>query len=315
VAAVAALLAVPQIGIAQPKVWRVGYISSGRGVDSMLEELQQGMRELGYSEGRNLVIERRFADGRYDRLSALADDLVARRMDVIVVSGTPAVQAVRRATSAIPIVMTTVGDPVASGFVASLARPGGNITGLSLANSDLSAKWFELARNIAPQPRIGVLADSNQETARRYVKAIQGAARKAGVKVQVAYAPTANEIESAFASLAQGHVATVVVLPSGFFLANARRIAQVALKRRMAMVATSKLYAESGALLSYGQNYGVFSRKAATYVDKILKGAKPGELPIEQPTNIELVINLSTARQLGLSIPKEMLLSANKVID
>src|SRR5262245_5405434 len=182
--AAGALLAVPRIGFAQQssKVWRVGFLNPGSLGTSSLEYFRDGMRELGYSEGRNLVIELRFAEGRYELLPAQAADLVARKMDVIIVGGTPALDAARKATSTIPIVMTTVGDPVASGFVTSLARPGGNITGLSLANFDLSLKWFELARSIAPQSSIGVLADSNQETGRRYVNGIRSAAQKAGVK-------------------------------------------------------------------------------------------------------------------------------------
>ena len=309
-----ALVAVDRIGFAQQstKVWRVGYLVSG-GESASFDEFRRGMRDLGYQEGRNLFIEWRFADGDFNLLPAQAADLVSRKVDVIVVGGTPAVAAVRRATSTIPVVMTTVGDPVEAGFVTSLARPGGNITGLSLANTELSAKWYELARSVSPGSQVGVLAHPKQ--GQSYVKNIQTAARKLGTSAPVAYASTVNEIEEAFASLARGRVTTIIVLPSGLFNVNEERIARLAVRYRMASIATTAGYAERGALLSYGQNYGAFSRKAATYVDKIFKGARPGELPIEQPIIIELIINLVTARQLGLTIPKELLVRADKVIE
>jgi putative ABC transport system substrate-binding protein len=273
------------------------------------------MRELGYEEAKNLVIEWRVADSHYDRLPALAAELVSRKVDVIVGSGTPAVGAAKRATTTIPIVMALVGDPVASGFVPSLARPGGNITGLSLANPQISMKWLELARVVTPGSQIGVLADANQPTAQWYVKNIQGEAQKLGIKVPVIYAPTVNDIDSAFASLARERVATVIVLPSGTFNSKAAQIAESAVKRGIASIGTTRMYAERGALLSYGQNYGAFVRRAATYVDKIFKGAKPSELPVEQPMIFELVINLATARRLNLTIPKELLLRADGVIE
>ena len=312
---VGALVAVDRIAFAQQstKVWRVGYLVSG-GNSASTDEFRRGMRDLGYQEGRNLVIEWRFADGDFNLLPAQVADLVSRKVDVIVVGGTPTVAAVKRATSTIPVVMTTVGDPVASGFVTSLARPGGNITGLSLANTDLSAKWYELARSVSPGSQIGVLANPKQQTGQAYLKNIQTAAQKLGASAPVAYASTADEIEGAFASLARERVATVIVLPNGLFNANEERIARLALRHRMASIATTAGYAEHGALFTYGQNYAAFTRKAATYVDKILKGARPGELPIEQPLIIELVINLVTARQLGLTIPKELLVRADKVI-
>jgi putative ABC transport system substrate-binding protein len=209
--------------------------------------------------------------------------------------------------------MTTVGDPVEAGFVTSLARPGGNITGLSLANTDLSVKWYELAQSVSPRSKIGVLAHPKQ--GQSYVKNIQSFAQKLGASAAVAYASTVSEIEEAFASLARERVTTIIVLPSGLFNVNEERIARLAVRYRMASIATTAGYAERGALLSYGQNYGAFSRKAATYVDKIFKGARPGDLPIEQPIIIELIINLVTARQLGLTIPKELLVRADKVIE
>lgn len=312
-----ALLAIPGRASAQQsaKIWRIGFLNAGGKGASYLVELRKGMRDLGYEAGKNYVIESQVADGKYERLPALAADLVKRKVDVIVVSGTPAVDAARRATSSIPIVMALVGDPVASGFVASLARPGGNVTGLSLANTDISSKWLELARTVAPGSRIGVLADSSQPTAKWHLKNIQNAAQKLGIKLPVVYAPAANEIESALASLARERVTTVIVLPSGMFTFNKAQIAQAAVKLRIASIANTREYVESGALLSYGQDYDAFMRRSAIYVDKIFKGAKPGDLPVEQPTIFELVINRATARQLDLPIPKELLLRANEVVE
>lgn len=314
--ATAALFVVPPLGLAQQssKVWRIGYISSGAGIDQG-DEFRKGMRDLGYVEGKNVLIEFRFARGDFSRLPAQAADLINGKVDVIVVSGTPAAAAVKRATSTIPVVMDTVGDPVASGFVASLARPGGNITGLSLANTDLPAKWFELARSVSPGSKIGVLANPKQQTAQWYEKSILSVAQKLGIEVPVAYAARVNEIEGAFNLLGREHVKTVIVLPTGLFFANAPQIAQLAVKHRMASIATSVSDAERGVLLSYGQNYGAFSRKAAVYVDKILKGAKPSDLPIEQPTILALTINLMTAKQIGLTIPSELLLRADRIIE
>ena len=316
--ATGALLAVSQPGLAQrgTKVWRIGFILPGQNRDGgYLDEFRKGMHEFGYSEGKNLVIEFRFADGQFDRLPAMAADLVNGNVDVIVVAGTPTVHAVKRATSTIPVVMAIVGDPVASGFVASLARPGGNITGLSLANTDLSGKWFEFATKISLNPLVGLLAHREQPTARRYIGSIESMAQKLGVQTTVAYASAANEIEGALGTLARERATVVVVLPSGLLELHADRIAQLALKHRMASVGTTLTYAERGFLLSYGQNYYAFARKAATYVDKIFKGAKPSELPIEQPIILELTINLATARQLGLTIPPELLLRADRVIE
>lgn len=315
---VGVLLALPGIAVAQPrsKIWRVGYLSYGT-PQPLFEALSDGMRELGYEVGKNLVIEWQAAEGRIDRLAVLAADLVNREVDVIVGADTPSVQAARQATSKIPIVMATVGDPVSSGFIASLARPGGNITGLSLANTDIAAKWLELARLVAPRSQVGVLANPDQPTAQWHLKEIRSAAQKLGDKVPVAYASRPEDIESAFVSLVNERVATVIVLPSGLFgsLAAATLIAQTALKYQIAAIATDRSSVERGALLAYGQNWAAFTRRAATYVHKILKGAKPGELPVEQPMIIELTVNRATAKQLGLTIPAELLVRADRVIE
>lgn len=312
-----ALLAIPRHASAQQstRIWRIGIISGGGFNASYLDALRDGMRDRGYEVGENYVIESRFAGGRYERLPAMAADLVKRNVDVIVGVTTPATGAAKRATGSIPIVMALVGDPVASGFVASLARPGGNVTGLSLANTDVSSKWLELARIVAPRSQIGVLADANQPTAKWHVQNIQNAAQRLGTKILVVYAMAANDIESALASLAREHVTTVIVSPSGMFAFNRAQIAQSAVKLRIASIATSREYAESGALLSYGQDYRAFVRRSAIYVDRIFKGAKPGDLPVEQPTIFELVINRASAKQLGLTVPNELLLRADEVVE
>jgi ABC-type uncharacterized transport system substrate-binding protein len=309
------LFGIPWSGFAQSsKVWRVGVLyAGGRAVYN--DEFRKGMRELGYEEAKNLVIEWRFADGHFDRLPTLAAELVSRRVDVIVGLGTPTIRAAKRATSTIPIVMALVGDPVASGFVASLARPGGNITGLSLANTEVSAKWLELARGVTPGSQVGVLAHPDQPTAQWHAKNIQAVAQKLGINVPVIYAPTVNDIDSAFASLARERVTTVIVLPGGMFETNAEKIAESAVKRGIASIGTTRTYVERGLLLGYGQDYRAFVRRAATYVDKIFKGTKPSELPVEQPMIFELLINQATARRLNLTMPQELLLRADGVIE
>jgi len=310
-----ALLAIPRRAFAQQSstIRRIGFINGGGG--AYVDDLRKGMRDLGYEAGKDYVIEVRVADGRYERLPAMAADLVNRKVDVIVTSTTPATDAARRATSSIPIVMALVGDPVASGFVASLARPGGNVSGLSLANTDVSSKWLELARIVAPGSQIGVLADANQPTAKWHLKNIQNAAQQLGIELRFAHVPAANDIESALASLATERVTTVIVLPSGMFAFNRKQIAQSAAKLRIASIATSREYAESGALLSYGQDYRAFVRRSAIYVDRIFKGAKPGDLPVEQPIIFELLINRATAGQLGLTVPRELLLRADEFVE
>ncbi len=314
--AVGASLGAPLIAAAQigSKVWRIGFIQHARRF-RYDDDFASGLRELGYDVGRDLVVEWRFSGGHIDRLPSLAADLIERKADVIICVGTAAVEATKRVSSTTPIVMALVGDPVASGFVTSLGRPGGNITGLSLATTDTSAKWLELANTVAPGPRIGVLADPNQQTARWHIKNIQSAAAELKVTTRVAYAPNAGDLEKAIASLAQERVTSFVILPGGVFESNATQIARTALKHHLASIAPTANYAEEGVLVSYGQNYREFIRRAAGYVDRILKGAKPGQLPVEQPIIFELVVNLATAKLLGLTLPQTVLARADRVIE
>jgi putative ABC transport system substrate-binding protein len=278
-------------------------------------EFSRAMARLGYVEGRNLAIEVRSAQGRYERLHALAADLVDRKVDVIVTRSTPAARAAKQATAAIPIIMSLVGDPVGNGFVASLARPGGNITGLSLATTDTSAKWLELAKMLAPNSRVAILANPNTQTVPRHMRNIQAAAQKLGANIFPVFAPSPDDFERAFATLAQERAKVVIVLPDGMFDSNGKRIAELAMESRVVSVASARSYVESGMLIGYGQDYMAFMRLAAGYVDKIFKGAKPGDLPIEQPTIFELVVNRATATKLGLTIPGELLLRADRVIE
>jgi putative ABC transport system substrate-binding protein len=299
------------------KVWRIGYLgSSARApVNFAFDAFRQGMRELGYVEGKNLVIEARFADGVYDRLPGLAAELVELKVDVILADASPAIRAAQKATNTIPIVMGSTGDPVGSGFVQSLARPGGNITGLALMSNDASAKLLDLLRELVPHlSRVAVLVSPSSSTYRAIVENVQAAGRNAGIEIASVEAQTPLEIENGFVVMARSKAEAVIIGINPFFVQQRGQIAELAVKHRLPSITGDRRYAEAGGLMSYGQNISNNFRRAATYIDKILKGAKPAELPVEQPTKFELVINLKTAKALGLTIPKELLLRADEVI-
>jgi putative ABC transport system substrate-binding protein len=304
--------------LAQPqgKIWRVGILSptSASLSSSYTKAFLKGMRELGYIEGRNLVVERRFADGKLERLPGLAAELVQLKVDVIVVQSSPAISAAQKATTTIPIVMTSAGDPVRSGFVKSLARPGGNITGLSIMSSDTGAKLLELLRSVVPKlARVAVLTPSASYGA--ISQSVQATAQKAGVKTLVAEASTPQEIENAFSMMVREKADAVIVGSPSVFGQQHRQIAELALKYRMPSMFQDRVTVENGGLISYGQKITDFYERSATYVDKILKGAKPGDLPVEQPVSFELVVNLKTAKALGLTIPQTILVRADEVIE
>jgi putative ABC transport system substrate-binding protein len=302
-------------GQQQGKVWRVGFLSptSASFSPPYTDAFLKGMRELGYVEGRNLVVERRFANGKLERLPGLAAELVQLKVDVIVTGGSPAISAVQKATTTIPIVMTSAGDPVGSGFVKSLARPGGNITGLSVMSGDTSAKLLELLRSVVPKlSRIAMLTPST--TYGPLSKGVQAAAQKAGVKTLMAEASTPQEIENAFSMMGREKADAVIVGSPTTFAQQHRHIAELALKYRMPSMFQDRVYVEAGGFMSYGQKFTENYLRAATYVDKILKGAKPGDLPVEQPVSFELVVNLKTAKALGLTIPQSVLARADEVI-
>src|SRR5437016_6541514 len=319
VALSAGALAAPLACFAQQqrsKVARIGVLESTSSSANQREALIAGLRELGYVEGKNMIIEDRWAEGNYERLPGLAAELVQMKVDVIVAGATPAIQAAQRATSTIPIVMVRVGDPVGSGFVASLARPGGNITGLSNSSVDVSSKYLELLRAAVPRlSRVTVLVNPANPIHPDFLKRLQATEKTNSVTISPVEASTASQIEAAFAAITRERAGAVIVLPDPFFASQARRIAGLAAQPRLPTMFWTRGPVESGALMSYGQNNEEHYYRAATYIDKILKGAKPGDLPVEQPTKIELVINLKTVKAIGLTIPQQLLLQADEVIE
>jgi putative ABC transport system substrate-binding protein len=314
-----ALLAVPRAAQGQTpaKVPRIGFLSVLSLTDNPhdLEAFQQGLRELGYVEGQNIAIEYRFAEGRPERLPALAAELVRLKVDVIVTAAPAAPEAAQRATNTIPIVFAVVGDPVAVGLVASVARPGGNITGLSSMAPEVVGKQLELLKEVAPKiSRMAVLQNPSNQAHPPTLRQAEGAARTLGVQLHIVQAGTPAEIEAAFATMSSQRAGGVLVLRDSFFLAQRAQIAALAAKDRLPSVYGLKEQAEAGGLMAYGASTPPMYRRAATYVDKILKGAKPADLPVEQPTKFELVINLKTAKALGLTIPQSLLQRADEVI-
>ena len=311
-------LAAPTELLAQqrPKIWRVGLLDSGSSSTGIYAGFQQGMRELGYVEGRNFNIQWRFAEGVYGRLAALAADLVRSGVDVILAGTTLSVEAARQATSTIPIVMAAVPDPVGEGFVARLSRPGGNITGLSNIVTEVSAKHLELLRAAIPKlSRVAVLVNPHNPSDSLILEQIQGAAYSARVKVVAVEASTAPQIEAAFAVMSQSRSEALIVAADSYFDMQRDQIAGLAVKNRMPAISSSREITQAGGLMSYGQNLAEHYRRAATYVDKILKGANPSNLPVEQPTVLELIINRKTAKALGVIIPRELELRADRVIE
>lgn len=315
------LFAAPRSARAQPstKAARIGYFYFGSRQSSLdtgrYNGFIQGMRELGYVEGTNLIIEARFGDGKPERLPALAAELVRLKVDVIVATSTPVYRALQHATTTIPVVITLSFDPVGDGFAASLARPGGNITGLALSAADLGPKLLELLKAAVPKlSRVAVLLQPGNPAHPQRVIRIMSAAQKSGVQVVLAEAGTPPEIEREFAMMAKERANGVIILADGFFLQESHSIGTQVFKHRLPSISQLRELTEAGGLMSYGPNSVDNFRRAATYVDKILKGAKPGELPFEQPSRYHLVINHKTAKALGLSIPPALLGQADEVI-
>jgi putative ABC transport system substrate-binding protein len=317
----AGVLAVPRGSLAQQqsKVVRIGFLYYGSRQSSLdsgrYNAFVQGMRELGYVEGTNFVIEARFADGNNERLPALAAELVRLKVDVIVATGAPTYRALHHATTTIPVVLTLTTDPVSDGYAASMARPGGNITGLSSAAADLGPKLLELLKVAVPKlARVAVLLQPENPSHPQRVVRIMFAAQKVGIQGVLAEAGTVQDLERAFAMMTKERANAAIILGDAFFLQESRSIAAQALKHRLPSIATNREYAEAGGLISYGANLVDNFRRAAGYVDKILKGAKPGELPFEQPTRYSLTINHKTVTTLGLTIPQALLRQADEVI-
>jgi putative tryptophan/tyrosine transport system substrate-binding protein len=316
------LLAAPLAAEAQQaaKVARIGYLGNTQG-PHLREAFLQGLRDLGYVEGRNLVIEYRDAEGKADRLAALAAELVALKVDVLVTEGgsTVAALAAKQATRTLPIVFASVADPVASGLVTSLARPGGNVTGLSGVAAQLFGKRLELLTQAVPGvSRVAVLwlpGALGERTDKDMLKEAEAAARALGVRLQFVGARGPADIDRAFSDMTMARAGALTVLPSNVFLREHRRLVDLAARHRLPAVYSWREVVDAGGLMSYGASRTDSSRRAATYVDKILKGAKPADLPVERPRTFELVINLKTAKTLGLTIPQSVLGRADHIIE
>jgi len=299
----------------QPKkVPRIGYLGSVSSSDR-IDAFRQGLRELGYVDGKNIIIEWKSAEGKLDRLPGLAADLVRLKVDVIVTAGGIATRPAKEATSRIPIVMTNEGDPVGTGFVASLARPGGNITGLATLRSELSGKRLELLKEIVPKlSRVAILGSSTNPGNAELLKETELAAGAFGVKLQYLDVRGANDLETAFREAGTGRADAILVLAGPVFSIRRTEVIQLAIKSRLPAIYDRRDFGEAGGLMTYGASVADLDRRAATYVDKILKGAKPADLPVEQPTKFEFIINLKAAKQIGLTIPPNVLVRADRVI-
>jgi putative ABC transport system substrate-binding protein len=301
----------------QPKkIPRIGVLSLASGPAWQEEEFLHGLRDLGYVDGRNIIIEYRWAGGKIDRLPALADELVQLKVDIIAVRTTPVVQSAKKATTTIPILMLSAADPVGMGFVASLAQPGGNITGMSSMMPELAGKRLELLREVFPKlSRVAFLAFGSDPAHKLFVKEAREAAERARVKFQPLVITASEEIESAFSAMIKDRAGALIVQP--LFINNlgqGQRIAKLAVKHRLPTVSDGIPFAEEGGLMFYGPNQKLLYRRAAVFVDKILKGTKPADLPVEQPMKFEFEINLKTAKQIGITIPQSVLFRADRVI-
>jgi putative ABC transport system substrate-binding protein len=301
------------------KIPHIGFLSGASFVSTQrrIDAFRQGLRALGYTEGKNIAIEWRFAEGHFDRLAGLAVQLARLKVDVIVVAGgEPVAFAAKRATRITPIVMANAFDPVASGLVASLARPGGNITGFTTTpGPEIHGKQTELLRETMPKlSRLGVLTHPTNSFSVLALKEIESTAKKFALSVEVAEARSANDLESDFAMLMAKRVEALLQVPDPTLLNQRTRLVALENKNRLPAMHTSVEYVDAGALMAYGTNRTELFRRTATYVDRILKGTKPADLPVEQPTKFELVINLKTAQQIGLSIPPDFLARADRVI-
>jgi putative ABC transport system substrate-binding protein len=303
----------------QTKIPRIGYISgtgSASNPGPYVEALRQGLRDLGHIDGKNIVIEYRGAEGKPDSYSILVNELVELKVDVLVVPTLPAILAARQATKTIPIVMVTNADPVANRLVDSLARPGGNITGLSTLAQDLSGKRLELLTEVVPRlSRVAVLRDADSQNSAIAFKEYEATARALKVQLQPLDVRGPNpDLESAFQAAAKGRTNAIITITNSMLFLQQKRIVELAIKNRLPSMYQGSTWVESGGLMSYSTDDLAIYRRAATYVDKILKGTKPADLPVEQPTKFEFVINLKTAKQIGLTIPPNVLARADRVI-
>jgi putative ABC transport system substrate-binding protein len=307
---------------AQPpaRVRRIGFLAGGARPpsldNSIYSNFLRGMRELGYGEGRDFVMEWRFAEGRFELFPSLAGELVRLNVDVIVLGSSSAVAPTKQATSMIPIVMASAFDPVGNGFVASLARPGGNVTGLATSQEDTAPKRLELLSMTAPTvTRVGFLINPDNNLHSAQLKTMQGAARNTDLVVVSAEMQRPEDVAGSFARLSDERVGALVIPADAFFFTQRQRIADFALRARLPTMFTAREYVEAGGLMNYGEALGDFYRRAAVYVDRIFRGAKPADLPVEQPTRFFLTVNRKTAEAIGVSIPLQVLVRADEVIE
>jgi putative ABC transport system substrate-binding protein len=297
------------------RVWRAGWLAEG-GPENSGAVFFNALQELGYTEGQNLAVERRFASRRYERLPALASELVALKPDVIVAESTQALIALQQATTTIPVVMVLPGDPLTSGLIKSLSHPGGNITGTSLMSSDLGSKRIQLLKEIVPTiQRVAIIGNAKNASSASDMRAAEAAAKLIGLQVHAVGVDSSERLESGLQEIVNERPDGIVVVLDTLIFAHAERIAEIALRNRLASVVPDRRFVESGSLAGFGPNLDAISRHAAVYVHKIFKGAKPADLPVEQPTKFELVINLKTAKALGIKIPDSLLVTADEMID
>jgi len=312
-----AVLMVATAVSAQPprRIARVGILNYAAAQDARVNEFRDGLRELGYVEGQNLAITYRWADGRLDRLPELAAELVTSNVDVIIAIG-PAVWAAKRTTNTVPLVIAFSGDPVGNGVVSNLARPGGNITGFSYMSTDLAAKRLELLNRMFPRnARIAILYNPDEPATAQEMRETDTAARAIGVTLQPLAARHPADLEQAFAAAVRERAGALIVFTHGFAVLNRGRIIELAARQRLPTMYGWRDFVNEGGLMSYGPDIPVMVRKAASYVDRIIKGEKPGDLPVEQPARLELIVNLKTAKTLGLTIPRPLLLQVDQVIE
>ena len=300
------------------RIRRIGFLGNSTAAleANLVEPFREGLRELGYVEGRNIVIEYRWAEGDYERLPALVAELIAAKVDVIVTAGTPATLAVKKATTSVPLVMVAVGDPIGTGIVPSLARPGGNITGLSSVAPDLEGKRLQLLKEIIPKlARVAVFWNPVNPFHVGSLKQARTAAEALHIKIDALGVREEDEFDNAFAAVAKQRPDGLLVLADRVFLHNRTRLMEFAAKNRLPTVNAYRELVDAGGLMSYGPSYEDMHRRAALYVDKILKGSNPGELPVEQPTKFTLAINVKAAKALGLALPTTLLARADEVIE